>query len=221
MSAWTPVTGVEALRRVLSDGPLDKLRFRKKVIGQVNGVNKAFKTFELRRITPFIAALGTPLGVFDYQGVLQAVDVEDLPSGAFNVTTAPVDGDALYATYYVQWFTDIELTQFLSNAAVWAGFTLIESVPDQFQPAALEYAAFQAYQNLCQRFAENLSETYQLYDAPDKERWNPVDAWMKIAKQKYDLAVKLRDDVYERKGQAKAPLFGTIAGRVRDVAPKR
>lgn len=216
---WT--SAVSDCRKTLSDGATDKLAYRKKVIGEQNGTNLTFKTFESRRISAFVSPT-SPAGVF-LDNAAATVGTEDLESGEFNLTgTAPTDGQSLVATYYYQWFIDDELTEFLKSASNWAGFgddfTL---VPDAFQPAVKEYVAFLGYQKLVAKMSVNLAETYQLYDAPDEKRFDPVAMYMKISKQKFDLAVNLRDDVYSRKGQAKAPRSATNVGRVRDVPPNR
>ena len=215
------LTPVDDCRKTLSDGPTDKLAYRKKVIGEQDGLNDTFKTFEARRISSFITPTG-PAGVF-LNNVLVTVTSEDLDSGQFVVAAPlPTDGDQFVASYYYQWFLDAEIQEFLVSASNWAGFgddyTL---VPDAFRPAVKEYVAFQGYQKLVAKMSVNLAETYQLYDAPDEKRFNPVTMYMNISKQKFDLAFKLRDDVYERKGAAKAPRSATLVGTVRDVPPNR
>lgn len=219
MIPWT--TAIADCRMTLSDGDTDKLAYRKKVIGIQDGSNLTFKTFEARRISNLVVAV-SPAGVF-LDNAAAAVASEDRESGEFTLSTpAPTDGQSLVATYYYRWFIDTELTEFLKSASNWAGFgddyTL---VPDAFQPAVKEYVAFLGYQKLVAKMSVNLAETYQLYDAPDEKRFDPVAMYMKISKQKFDLAVNLRDDVYSRKGQAKAPRSATLAGTVRDVPPNR
>lgn len=212
---------VQDVRMVLSDGPTDKLAYRKKVIGVQNGTNLVFKTFEMRRVSTLVTPTG-PVGVF-LDDVLKTVSSEDLPSGQFTVASpAPTDGQSLVATYYHQWFTDAEITQFLVSASEWIGFVdNFPNIPEDLRPAAKEYAAFQGYQKLASKWAAHLAETYQLYDAPDEKRFNPVTQYMSIAKQKFEIAVKLRDDVYTRKGQAGAPRSRTLSGTVRDTPPNR
>lgn len=216
---WT--NAVDDCRKTLSDGATDKLAYRKKVIGEQNSTNLTFKTFESRRISVFVTPV-SPAGVF-LDNAAATVASEDLESGEFTLSgAAPTDGQSLVATYYYQWFTDAELQEFLKSASNWSGYgDDYLQVPDAFQPSVKEYVAFMGYQKLVSKMSVNLAETYQLYDAPDEKRFNPVDMYMKISKQKFDLAVKLRDDVYERKGQAKAPRSATIPGRVRDVPPNR
>lgn len=218
--AWS--TAVTDVRKILSDGATDKLCYRKKVIGEINGTNVTFKTFEIRRISSLVTPTG-PTGAFTDSGVAVPVTSEDMESGEFVVTTAPADGTSLVASYYYQWFNDDELTEFLTDASEWIGngadFT---TLGEDLRPSAKEYAAHKAYQKLISRMSVNLAETYQLYDAPDQKRFDPVAAYMKISQGKYDLALKLRNDVYTgRKGQAGAPRSGTVIGRVPNVAPNR
>lgn len=220
MQPWADPIG--DVRKILSDGPTDKLCYRKQVIGQQDGTNLTFKTFEARRVSPFVSATA-PIGVYlDNQTV--TVASEDLESGEFTLTSgAPTDGQALRATYYSQWFTDAEITQFLVSAAEFIGQAdNYTSIGEDLRPAAKEYAAGTAYQKLSAKFAQNLAETFQLYDAPDQKRFDPVQAYMKISESKIKLAFKLRDDVYAgRKGQSGAPISGVVQGRVRNVAPNR
>jgi len=210
------------IRIILSDGPTDKLRYRKAVINNPDGVATTFKTFEMRRLSPLVGADGLPIGVF-VNGVLAAVTAEDLPSGEFTLTTAPAEGDTITATYYVQWFLDSEITEFLIQAAQWVGQgSNFVDTTDDLQPAVKEYAASVAYQKLSSKFAEQLAETFQLVDAPDQKRFNPISEYMRISESKLKRAFQLRDDVYKnRKGRALAPISATVKGRVRDVPPNR
>jgi hypothetical protein len=220
VSTWAnPILDI---RKILSDGPTDKLRYRKQVMNMPDGTNLVFKTFEMRRVSALAGADGSPIGVF-VNGTLATVDSEDLTSGEFKLHTAPTEGQSILATYYVQWFTDAELTEFLIQAAEWIGVAdSYATLTEDLRPAAKEFAASVAYQKLAAKFAENLAETYQTFDAPDQKRFDPVSAYMKMSDSKMKRAVQLRDDVYTgRKGQAGAPRSATISGRVRDVPSGR
>lgn len=218
---WAQSDAISDVRKILSDGPTDKLRYRKQVLDIQNSSNVTFKTFEMRRITTFVGAVA-PFGVY-VNNTLVTVSSDNLATGEFVLAVAPANGDQVQATYYVQWFLDEEITQFLVSSAQWIGvaddYTAIGS---DLRPAAKEYAASQAYQKLAAKFAENLAETFQLYDAPDEKRFNPITAYMNISKVKMELAFRLRDDVYKnRKGRALAPISVSIAGRVGNVTPNR
>jgi len=215
--AWT--TSLADLRKLLNDGPKDKLRYRKRVIGIQNGANLIFKTFEFRRTESLVGATA-PVGVYVDDTPVTVVS-DDVPSGEFVLADAPTDGQTLRATYFIQWFIDDELTEFLQTAGQWIGIFDVTAIQDGLQPAAIRYAAGLAYQKLSLRFAENMSEIYQLEDTPLDKSWNPVDIYAKLSDQMLKAATMIRDDFYTRKGQAKAPRFGSLYGNVQDPAPNR
>jgi hypothetical protein len=191
-------------------------------MGILNGSNVTFKSFEFRRVTDFTTAVA-PYGVY-VDDALVTVSTDDFQdTGEFTLAVAPTDGQTLRATYFIQWFIDTELQDFLTAAAQWSGFgSDYTSIPDVMHPAAKEFAAHQAYQKLVSRWSENMAEVYQLYDAPDERRFDPIKAYMDISKQKFELAMRLRDDVYKnRQGQALAPRTGVVVGTVTQVAPNR
>jgi hypothetical protein len=216
--SWT--TAIDDVRRLLSDGPKDKLRHRKRVLGKIDGTNVTFKTLEFRRLTDFTTA-SAPEGVY-VDGVTAPVTLDD-PSntGEFNVTTAPVDGSVVEATYFIQWFTDSEITGFLTSASNWIlQSDVYDNISPGLRPAAIHYAAQEAYQKLAVRWAEELSETYRLQDAPSEGAFEVVDKYRTIAMDMHKKSMALRDDFYKRSGKTLQPLFGNIAGNVRDPVPK-
>lgn len=216
-------TAVADMRLKLSDGPQDKLRAYKRVFGQIDGTNRVFKTFEFRRVTDFTTATA-PLGVYKNQVRLTAADIssDDLTTGYLTLAVAPQSTDVIEATYYLQFFYDAELTGFLRLSANWLGLGDDPTVIGEgLRPAALQYACGEAYQKLAMRFAEHLSETYRLEDAPDAERFRLVDEYKRMAEDCRKEAQNLRDQFYTRQGQSLQPLFGTNLGRVRNVEPSR
>ena len=219
--SWT--TGVADLRLKLSDTPIDKLRAFKRVFGQIDGVNKVFKTFEYRRVTDFTTA-AAPLGIYKNQVRLSAgaIASDDLGTGFFELVTAPAAGDVLEASYYVQFFLDSNLEDFLRLSTSWLGLGIDHTViPSGLQPAALQYASAEAYQKLAMRFAEHASETYRLEDSPDVQRFKLVDEYKRMSEDCRKEATVLRDQYYTRQGQSLQPLFAVNRGNVRDVAPPR
>ena len=218
--SWT--TSTEDLRKLLSDGPTDKYFYRKKVFGDINGTNQNFKTFEFRRVTNFVTEpSGTFLGAY-VNSVKVTATVDDFATGEFTLTTAPTDGSRVEATYYAQWFLDSELNEFLTTATQWLGKgATVSNVEDGLQPAALKYASGEAYQKLSLRWVQHLSETFRLEDAVDPKNQGIVDPYEKASLAFKKEAETLRDDFYKRQGQYLAPLNLSIAGRVREIAPKR
>jgi hypothetical protein len=219
--AWaTTAEGITALRNLLHDGPTDKLRSRKQLLEYPDGTNVKFKTFEYRRLTDFTSS-SDPFGVF-VNRTLVAVTSDDIATGWVTLTAAPAEGAHIEATYYIQWFIDIELQAFLENAQRWMNCsTDITTINDGLIPAALKYAASEAYQDLANRMLLNESATYRTEDAPDNENQPLVATYLDQASKFFESAIKARDDFYKRKGKALAPRSAVIAGCVREVKPNR
>lgn len=220
--SWS--TAESELRTLLSDNEKDKHRYRKRVFGEINGTNVHFKTFEFRRVTDFTTATA-PLGVWKDGVLLTSADIagDYLDTCDFSLVTAPLDGSVLEASYFIQWFKDTELQQFLTTATQWLRLgSDYSQLGDGLRPAALKYAAAEAYQKLSLRWAEHLSETFLLNDAPDKDkRMQIVEAYRKSSLDLRKEAETVRDDFYSRSGQQKQPLFASIGGAVADNVPKR
>lgn len=206
------------LRMLLSDGATDKLAHRKAVFGNINGVNAAFKTLEFRRVATLVGAVA-PLGVY-VNNTLVSVASDDVASGEFVLSAAPLDGVELRASYYYQWFTDAEITSFIKDGTRFA--TAAEDptlVIEGLRQSALQYAAYDAYQKLAIRWTQRLSDVYRVEDsAGDKPVENP---FFKLASACRKCAKELRDDYYQTQGQQYRPGFGFAFGSVRDTVPKR
>src|SRR6185437_10378978 len=189
--AWTNLPGaITEIRQLMNDGPTDKLRYRQRLIGVQNGLNAYFKTFEFRRVTSFVGAT-TPVGVY-LNYVPTTVISDDLPSGEFQLATIPTDADDLRATFYIQWFTDAEMTEFLTTASEQLGFGSDPTqIPNQFQPSTLKYAAGEGYQKLALFWSSNMSYVYMLSDAPDEKRWDPVKQYQDLADDMRKSAIDL------------------------------
>lgn len=217
--AWT--TASADLRNLLSDTSTDRLAFRKQVIGELDGTNLVFKTFEFRRLTDFTTATA-PLGIY-LNGVLQATSAitsDDLTSGVFVLTTAPTVNDRLEAAYYYQWFLDTEIDDFVLKASNWLGILDPTTIPFGLQSAALHFAAQGAYLKQAMRWRLNSSATYRMEDAPDPKQKGLTDEYTRLAEFMNKKAHQLRDDYYTRQGQNLQPLTGYSLGRVTDPTPR-
>jgi hypothetical protein len=218
---WT--APISDLRVLLSDGPTDKHRYRKKVFGEVNGTNTMFKTFEFRRVTDFTSA-ASPLGVW-VNGVLLGaggVASDNLPTGDFILAIAPTARQSVEASYYIQWFTDTELDGFLRLACNWMDFgDNYSTIGTSLRPAMLKYAAAEAYQKLSLRWAEHLSEVFLLNDAPKDKQMTPVQQYRQMSLDLRKEAQQVRDDYYLGSGQQLQVLFGTAGGNPTDPQPVR
>lgn len=208
---WT--TSVEDLRTLLSDGPTDRFNFRKQCFGECNGTNKEFKTFEPRRLTDFTADTGVYIN-----GVLQltsAISTDDTTKGIFSFVAAPVDGDLVEASYYIQWFMDSELSQFLSDASLWlTSSTDVTAISGGLISSALKYACANAYLKMATKWKEWLSQAYKVEDLPQKEGSGPTQDFIALAKQYKAEATMLRNEFYKRQGRSLQPLWSTIVGNI-------
>lgn len=216
--AWT--TAQADLRNALNDGATDKLRHRKSVFGAVNGSNTEFKTLEFRRLTDLTTATA-PLGVFVNNAAV-AVSSDDIEMGQFTLAVAPLDGDRVEATYYIQYFLDAELDRFLISSAEWLGLGVdYANVAEGLRPASIQYACYLGYQKLSMKFHENLTETYRLEDSPASKNIEYLNWLNSMADGFLSRATQLRKTFYERNDQASAPLFAVAVGNVPRNVPNR
>ncbi len=218
-------TAYIALRNLIKDNDQDKLCATKAVLGELNGSNKTFKTFEYRRLTDFSSS-GTswPLGIYMNGSMLPSsgVNRDDPDSGTFELTSAPDDRDSIRASYYYHWFTDVELESFLQNASTWLGQgTNYLNLVDGLNAAALRFAAQEAYVAAAMKYSTRMSEVYKLEDAPSEEILKALDAFRGMAKDFMKSATALRDDYWQRQGQPGAPNVAFSLGSVRDPQPRR
>jgi hypothetical protein len=197
------------------------------VLGDIDGVNTVFKTFEYRRTTDFTSASGS-VGVFVNATPVNVSYIvsDDTASGTFVLSASaipnPVNRDVLTASYYYQWFTDEELDQFLQNATSWLGQSVnYITLPDGLNAAALRFAAQEAYESAAMKYSIRRAETYQLEDAPSEEILKSIEAMREMASSFLEKAETMRDDYWSRQGQALAPNFAFSLGRVRDITPRR
>lgn len=214
-------TAVTDLRTLLSDGPTDRYNSRKRCFGEINGTNNLFRTFEFRRITDFTQAV-LPLGVYINGSAVPATGISaDYPNtGEFVLSTGhiPIDGDIVEASYYNQWFLDSELTDFLNTASNWLQSSIDYTVlPNGLWPAALKYAASEAYLKMAIRWRTFLSEMYKVEDEPKKPGTGPSEEYTRMAEIFREEALKSRDDYYTRQGRNLQPLFGSVLGNVRPM----
>jgi hypothetical protein len=213
------------LRNILSDGDKDKYVYRKKIYGTQDGVNVFFKTFEKRRVTNFTdPSLSFPLGVWKNNVRLTVSDFvyDDPLSGEFQFAVAPTNSDLIEATYYHQDFLDSDLDEFLESATQWLKLgTDITKVPDGLIPAAIHYAAQEAYARLALWHSRRLAEIYLTEDLPDEQTRSAQNSYLQMSQYFHKKAIELRDSYYSGAGQENAPLFGVVAGNISDITPKR
>lgn len=219
--AWP--NAILELRQKLSDGDTDKLRAIKRCVGNSDGVNVTFKTFEYRRLTNFTSG-SFPVGVYADGVILPsaAIASDDLSTGFFALTGAFPAGTVIEATYYLQWFLDAELVNFIISGSLWLGFSEdYTQTPAGLKPSVLSWAAGEAYQKLALRWTEQIADVYQLQGAPKEDTRTPVDYYTKLSKMFFDEALSRRNEYYRRQGQPLQPLFSFVNCPIPPVAPNR
>lgn len=221
MSIWA--TALDDLKGLLDEGNLDKYAYRKRCLGDCNGTNLSFKTFDNLRQTDFTTA-SPPVGVW-ISGVLQdpAIITEDFPdSGDFTISVVTQNTDIVEASYYYRWFLDSELIQYLISATNWLSLgSDYTTLGEGLRPGALKFAASDAYQKLAIRWARKLSEGFMLNDAPGTDMVGKmIIEYGNIATKYREDAEKVRDDFYSRSGQQKSPAWAFSFGHVQDPVPK-
>lgn len=205
--AWT--NAIVDLRTVLSDTSISKYCYRKRVFGEINGVNVTYKTLETRRINDF----STYASVWKNGILLPLADTvsDDSVTGEFSLLVAPIDGDVIEASYYYQWFVDSELTSFLEAAASWLGFNgQYTNLDSGLYTAAKYYAACEAFMNLASRFNQSWSDQYRLEDAPDSNKGQASAQYWKAAEDFRTRALQARDDFYKRQGRQLQPSWDFV-----------
>jgi hypothetical protein len=215
-------TARSELRILISDNINDKQAYRKEVFGDIDAANTVYKTLEDRRVTDFTTAVA-PQGVYLDNTIVAPSDVikDDVVTGEFVLRTAPAQPKKVRATYYSQWFLDVEIDQFIVSASQWClSQDAITGIPDGLIPAVLHFAAGEAYLKLSLKWARRLSEEFRTEDAEDKERFGIVQAYQASAKAEKATAQNFRQNYYQRNDQARAPLYTSTAGNVRRVQPK-
>ena len=215
---WT--TALEDLRDLINDDSDDHERWRKRCVGQVDGVNLAFKTWESNRLTDFTAP-PAGLGVFvDNTSVTAATDDQEL--GQFTLSVAPTAGSIVEASYYYQWFDDDDLNGFLRLSMNWLNLGDDFSKLEQgLRPAALHYAGQQALHKQAQYFAENVSDVFLMQEGPKEESVGIMNHYRQMASDFEKKANQLRDSFYSGAGSENKPINVSIPGRVRKVVPNR
>jgi len=215
--SWT--TALTELRDLIADNSTDKPRYRKALIGTIDGSNKVYKTFEKRRLTNFTSP-PTGAGVF-VDNVAVTVTSDNTTLGEVTLTAAPAINSTVQGTYYIQWFQDSELTNFLTQASQWLGFDAYANIPAGLRPSAKHFAAQEGYYRLSLWWAERLSEVYRLEDAPSDRANDPAAFYKSLAEDAQKKAQSLRNSYYEGKGQELQARSTSIAGNVAKVVPNR
>ena len=206
---WTLSDAIESLRRRLSDGPDDKYIHQMEVDPEPDGVQVTFAVPESRLVS------GTLTLTLD--GVPALYDSVDDAAGKF--TLAPPDANQkLRASYYFQWFTDIELTDFLGQGTNIIGYDGVTdpSLPLGLRPATLSYGCYFACMKKAAEAADSVSASAGGF-ATDTNRQHPN--WLAMAKLYLDNAQREEESFAEPVG-AEKPAMAFVAYKLSRYVPR-
>lgn len=208
-------TAVAETRAFLNDGPQDKPVKRKQLIGNVNGVNTQFQTWE-DRLVP-----GSMLVFVDFTQV-PATEIDDV-QGVIQLATAPAPGQVVRGRYYYQFFLDPELQEFVQRGASMITDTEdVTSIAPGLKSACMNFAGFFAFRKQAIRWAHRMSDRFLLEEEPlVQEPIARPNHFEQLAQKFLDEGRVLRDDFYRRDSRSLAPAFAMFKARVPPIAPRR
>ena len=218
MGAWaTADVARDELRAFLNDGLTDRPVKGKKLVGTANGTNTLFFAFDDRIVE------STPPSVFvSVNGVDVTFTLDDPIMGQFTLAAAPAIGNEVRARYYVQYFLDSELDEFLRLATG----QILESrdvtlINDGLAPAALNFAGYFGFTKQAIRWTQRMSEKYLLEDAPlDDGASQRPNHFRQIAQDYQKAARDQRDSYYMRDSRRHAPAWRMFRPVIPQVGPK-
>lgn len=228
MSTYTE--GIVELRQLLSDDKTDKRASRKKVIGDIDGTNTHFRTYDKRIIADTFQVFSGDDEITD------SASLDDAISGEFTLSSPPDKNTKLTASYYFHWWTDTELQNFLNKGAESIGIDdpnhtsggdadqAYLQIPQGLRSAALYYAAGHAQKKLIQYMMNRRhSGEFQLeQDKGGDEGFAAIITQMRSEmKDNFKQADTFRDDFYKRQGRRNAPVVRIKTGRTQRYGPFR
>jgi len=221
-------TALLELRQMIADTQYNKRSTKKKLVGDVDGSNKLFYSYDKR-------ILGDTLDVFvDNEKV--CYDLNDAISGEIQLKNAPEASQSVTASYYWTWWTDDELTNFLNKGAQMCGQISPEAesdpandqsyllIPPGLRNGALNFAASLADTALVQYLvARKHSQEFALeQDGGDDEGYSKfLDSLSKAASTFMKTGMTMRDDFYKAQGRQYSPAFGIKVVATRQYGPRR
>lgn len=208
-------TAVSETRAFLNDGPQDKPVKRKQLVGNVNGSNTQFQTWE-DRLVP-----GSFIAFVDFTQV-PVVELDDI-QGVVQLATAPTPGQVVRGRYYYQFFLDSEMQEFVQRGAA----MIVESedvtlVAPGLKDACMSFAGYFGFRKQAIRWAHRMSDRFLLEEEPlVQEPIARPNHFEQIAQKFYDEGRVLRDDFYKRHSRSLAPAFAMFKPRIPPIAPRR
>lgn len=205
------------LRQIIADTASNKRTSGKRLIGNVDGVNKVFTTYDKRIVA-------TTLQVFEGDTQLnKGFSLDDAIAGQISFTNAPAVQTVLTATYYWQWWLDAEVINFLNKGAETCGIVDPNAnvapplkpsdqayllVPGGLKAAVLKIAASYAFDAIAAyMFARRHSSEYLVeQDGNDDEGYSKlIDSCNKMSASNLKNGMLLRDDFYKSQGRQYKP----------------
>jgi hypothetical protein len=185
---WTLSSATASLRRRLSDGLDDKYVHQMEVDPEPDGVQTTFAVPDSRLVP------GTLEATLD--GVPLTPDSVDVDAGRFTLA-APDANQKLRASYYFQWFTEVELEDFLGQATNVVGYDGVTDagLPLGLRPATLSYACYFACMKKAAEAADSVSASAGGF-ATDTNRQHPN--WLATARLYWDNAVREEESYGDR-----------------------
>lgn len=176
---WILTNAIASLRRRLSDGPTDKYVHQMDTDPHPNGVVTRFAVPDTRLIPDTLVVTKNAQGVTP-----TSVNLTD---GSFVLDPPPLEPDAIRASYYFQWFTDEELTDFLMDALQLLGYASVDdaSIPVPVRTPILSFASSYAYRKKAAYTADALSASSAGFTS-DTTKQHPN--WMGLAKAAWEQA---------------------------------
>jgi len=217
VSTWTDLAvAISDIRAFVNDGPFDKLVKQKALIGEVNGSNDIFMTFEDRLTTVQKITV-------DFIDIGPAFTLIDAIQGFIQLTTPPAPSSVVRAAYYYQFFLDSELTEAVTMATgEILGTEDPTQVPIGLKQATMAMAGYFGFTKQSIRWATRMSMKFLLEEEPVKaETMNRSNLFGQIAKSYFDQARTMRDDYYKRQSRSLAPAFGMFKPRIPTIGPRR
>jgi len=204
MPVWNDMgMATHDLRVFLSDQENDKPVKSKAVVGRVDGVNRAFHTWDDRLV------VGT-LAVTVNDSVVP-ITLADPMMGRFEFATAPaVDPPpVIRAQYYYQYFTDEEI-----ETALEQGSSQMDANGDPtlvvpgLQLACLHFAGFLLYEKMAMRWVERMTSRFLMEEAPVQgEDLGRSNLFRDMARDLRNEARNLRTHFYQGQGRRSKPAF--------------
>lgn len=201
----------------LGDNDDDKVVKRKNVVGQINGVNKRFWTFDDRLVAkPAVYVDEAPIAAAD-------VTLEDAVLGQFLLASAPATGATLQAQYRYHYFLDAELQAAVQVATgEFVETDNVTQVDPGLKLAVLNIAGSHACTRQSVRWMERASDRFMADEKPTREEALARSATFKdMARTMLSAGRQLRLDFFQNHGRRVRPAFTTVYQVLPPLGPRR